>query len=261
MDKFWNIIRGNISNADVVLEVLDARNPPETRNRKLELIVQDESKFLILVLNKADLVPNDVVKQWNALLNKEFPSFYTSSTIKAQSGLNLLKKIINKRFFEREVLLLIVGYPNVGKSSLINAMFKGRKSVSVSPEAGHTRGVQYLKFSDILYIMDTPGVIPFMEQDEISLALKNALRVEQVKDILGVVERILELTPAETLREIYSIGPFTDAEDFLALVGRVQGKLKKDGIPDLDQVGKIVARDWQRNKIPYFVPPPTRNQA
>ena len=94
------------------------------------------------------------------------------------------------------------------------------------------------------------------ETDEKTLALKNAIRVEHVKDIISVVEKILEMVPSKTLQKIYSIQEFSNAEEFLELVGRAQGKLKKDGIPDLEQVGKIVVRNWQRNKIPYFVPPP-----
>ncbi|MHA1314512.1 MAG: GTPase [Candidatus Helarchaeota archaeon] len=256
MDKFWNVIYRNIRESNVILEVLDARNPLGTRHQDLEEYIKRQSKTLILILNKSDLVPVDVLKQWKAYLESEFPTIFMSATRNARKNWDLLKRTIKKSCTDDEIYLLVIGYPNVGKSSLINCLFRGKKSVQVSPEAGHTRGKQYLRLSAKFWVIDTPGVIHYDEDDEVNLALKNAMRVENVKDILGVVERILELVPSETLRKIYSIDQFSDAEEFLELVGRAQGKLKKSGIPDIEQVGKIVVRDWQRNKIPYYMRPP-----
>ena len=108
MDKFWRLLYKNIDGAQVILEILDARNPIETRCTEIEEYIRNKDKILVLILNKADLVPQNIIKRWHVLLNKEFPTIYLSTKSKNPLGLKLLKEIINRRCPDERIMMLIV---------------------------------------------------------------------------------------------------------------------------------------------------------
>ena len=103
-------------------------------------------------------------------------------------------------------------------------------------------------------LIDSPGVIPFEEEDEVELALKNALRVEKIDDLELVATRIFELVGADKILNHYEI-ECTGVEDFLEKFARKRGKLLKGNKPNTDEAAKIFIREFQRSKIPYFVEP------
>ncbi|NHI92452.1 MAG: hypothetical protein EAX96_08105 [Candidatus Lokiarchaeota archaeon] len=253
MEKFWDIIYDNIRFADVIVEVLDARNPMGTRNKKVENYIQNQQKKLILILNKADLVPIPIIKKWRDLLKIEFDVFYLIGTKKYSESMNLFKKHLFKISRNHEIKILILGYPNVGKSSIINSL-RMKEITRTSPEAGYTRGKQYVRLSDRILLIDSPGVIPIEEEDEISLALKNAIRVEKIQDLELVSSKIIDLVGKDKISKFYYI-EFSDINEFLEKFARKRGKLLKGNEPNTEEAARIFIRSFQRNKIPYFIEP------
>ena len=253
MDKFFEIIYRNIKVSDVILEVLDARDPSGTRNKKVENFILENNKILILVISKADLVPRTVLLKWVSTFQKEFPTIYTAQSRKFGISLKILKKEIKNRCRKPDIKVLIIGYPNVGKSTIINNL-KGKPSVGTSPEAGFTRGKQYIRISDDILLIDTPGIIPYDESDEVNLVLKNALRVEKVEDPYFVIAEMVNRVDKKIVETTYGI-EFSDVDELLEKFARKRGKLLPGNKPNIDEAARIIIRDWQRGKIPYYFLP------
>ncbi|MHA1785626.1 MAG: GTPase [Candidatus Helarchaeota archaeon] len=253
MEKFWDVIYQNIRLADIIIEVLDARNPMGTRNRHVENYAIKLNKKLILVLNKADLVPKSVIMKWKEKLKSDFKVFYLIGTKKYSESMQIFKKYLYKIAKNKDVKILILGYPNVGKSSIINSL-KMKDSVQTSPEAGHTRGKQFIRLKGNIMLIDSPGVYPVADDDEVELALKNARRVEKISDLELVVSKIMDLVGSKKISHLYEID-FLNVTDFLEKFARKTGKLLKGNKPNIEEAARIFIRDFQRNKIPYYVDP------
>ena len=125
----WRRVRNILEMSDLVLEVIDARDPMETRNRKLEDLLGKLGKPLVIVINKADLIPLEVLKEWKEYLEREYPTVFIS----AKNRLGTRKLIVSiKKYAPRlPVRVSVVGYPNVGKSTIINYL-KGRHVAETS---------------------------------------------------------------------------------------------------------------------------------
>lgn len=130
-----------------------------------------------------------------------------------------------------------------------------KKIVGVSPDAGFTKGKQYIKLAENILLVDTPGIIPLNDADEVDLVLKDAIRVEKVKDPYFVVNELLKRIDNKILIDTYGFN-FTDLDDFLEKFARKHGKLLRGNEPNVDESAKMVIRDWQRGKIRYYFLPP-----
>lgn len=255
MSRQWYIVKEVIEDADIILEVLDARDPEGTRNKQIErLILAEKNAKLILVLNKIDLVPKDVVDKWQTHLSNVYPTIKISATYGFERSLRFLRKQIEQFASKYPVTVGIVGYSNVGKSTIINGL-KGSKIVGVSPQAGYTRGKQYINLGKNIRLIDSPGIIPF-EGNEVELALKAAITPEKIQNVDAVVMEIINRVGIERLSQIYKI-EITTQDGFLAQLARRRGKLLPRGEPDLYEAAKIVIRDWQRGNVGFYSLPPS----
>src|SRR3989344_7861313 len=155
MASFQAIVEKVIRQADVLLLVLDARMVEETRQIELEEQVQSLAKPLIYVCTKCDLVDQKTSEEYKKKLK---PCIFVSST--KYYGITMLKELIHKlgKDIDGDIRVGVLGYPNVGKSSLINAL-KGKQSAKVSKHSGHTRGVQRIRVDERIMILDTPGIL------------------------------------------------------------------------------------------------------
>ncbi|PIN85369.1 MAG: hypothetical protein COV47_02410 [Candidatus Diapherotrites archaeon CG11_big_fil_rev_8_21_14_0_20_37_9] len=242
---YWHKVNELMREADIIIQVLDARFPVKTRIESIDEFAEIKGKKLLYVLNKSDLVS----KRFSEKAKKGLPNAVFVSA-KKRMGKIKLKEAIGKLAGNNEVKIAIVGYPNTGKSSIIN-MLKGRKSARTSPTAGFTRGKQLIRISHKVMLIDSPGVMPFNEKDESTMVLLNAKNSEQIKDVEGVAlelaKMLLENNPKK-LVETYGIEA-KDEEEFLEKLAVKRNKLKKGGIPDVNQVAAILIKDFQTGKI------------
>ncbi|KAH7922290.1 P-loop containing nucleoside triphosphate hydrolase protein [Leucogyrophana mollusca] len=264
-----------IDESDIVILVLDARDPEGCRSRLVEEEVrrrESEGKKLVFVLNKIDLVPRENAQQWLRHLRHSTPTLpFRSASSNQRSNLSsstapgllrLLKAY--KPSSAQSVTVGVVGFPNVGKSSLINSL-KRSKVCAVAAQPGHTKDLQSIQLERGIKIVDSPGVV-FDEDEDIndgpsrakgSILLRNVVKVEDVEDPIAVVEEILSRTEQQTMQKIYNLPQFQSTLEFLTMLALSSGRLLKGGTPDILSAARHVLMDWNHQKIPYFSIPPT----
>ncbi|XP_009612778.1 guanine nucleotide-binding protein-like NSN1 [Nicotiana tomentosiformis] len=280
-----------IEASDVILEVLDARDPLGTRCLDMEKMVMRSGpeKHLVLLLNKIDLVPREAAEKWLKYLREELPTvafkcstqeqksnlgwkssskagkitnlLQTSDCLGAETLIKLLKNYSRSHEIKKSITVGIIGLPNVGKSSLINSL-KRSHVVNVGATPGLTRSMQEVQLDKNVKLLDCPGIVMLRSssQNDAAIALRNCKRIEKLDDPVGPVKEILKLCPARMLVSIYKVPSFESVDDFLQKVATVRGKLKKGGIVDIDAAARIVLHGWNEGKIPYYTMPPSRNE-
>ncbi len=237
MKPFWPAVNKVIKYSNIIIEVLDARFPELTRNVEIEDKIK--RKKLILVLNKCDLVDKKEVEAYA----KKNDAIFVSAT--KRLGTTMLKKRIIA-LSKGRTTVGVLGYPNTGKSSLINAL-AGRKAAKTSPQSGYTKGRQLIKMSPNIYLFDTPGVLPYKEKDELKHSLTATKDFTKVKDPDLVAYELVKLKRS-TIKKFYKLKS-SDPEELLEELGQKLGKLKKGGEVNIDATARILLRDWQRGKI------------
>ncbi|KAJ8916264.1 hypothetical protein NQ315_016404 [Exocentrus adspersus] len=259
--RIWNELYKVIDSSDVLLQVLDARDPMGTRSPYLEKFLQTEKphKHLIFILNKVDLVPTWVTQRWVAILSKEYPTvaFHASITHPFGKGslINLLRQFAKLHIDKKQISVGFIGYPNVGKSSIINTL-RSKKVCKVAPIAGETKVWQYITLMKRIYLIDCPGVVYPSAETDTEKVLKGVVRVELVNNPEDYIEPVLERVKPEYIKKTYKIEEWKDHVDFLEKMAHRSGKLLKKGEPDITSVAKMVLNDWQRGKLPFYCCPP-----
>ncbi len=243
MANFWRIVNLVIRDADVILLVLDARLVEQTRNSEIEANVNKTGKPLIYVLTKCDLVEKEDAEKWKKVLK---PCVFISS--KDYLGVNLLKEriFIEAKNSKDGIKVGVLGYPNVGKSSLINAL-KGKSSAIVSSNSGQTRGVMKVRSRGIIFL-DTPGVIPYMEKDAVKQAITGTIDFNKAKNPDLIVMEIMEQNPGK-IEAFYGVEEKEDMEETIEDIAVKYNLLVKGGNPDIKRAAKKILKDWQTGKI------------
>jgi hypothetical protein len=253
ISDFWKILDNVIYQSDVLLEVADARMPDLTRNKKLENIIQRKRKTFILVLNKSDLITkkmrDDFLK--NSRLRK-----VVFVSCKKRADIIALKKMIfnlsrNKPHWDK-IRVGVVGYPNTGKSSIINSL-TGRSAAKTSPIAGLTRGIQWVRGKSNLMFLDSPGVIPLYEKDEAEQALMSAIDPDKLQDPGMAAMMIIQLfldNNRKNLEKFYGVKVETDDTlEILLEIGKKRNFLWKGGKIDERRTALTIIKDWQRGNL------------
>lgn len=268
MAKAQRMIREQLSLIDVVIELLDARIPISSANPIIAELVGTKPR--VVALNKADLAETGRTAEWL----RHFRSLgLTTVTLDAASGKGA-KELVNKVEQEasdkiarltakgikgRAVRAMILGIPNVGKSSLINRLL-GTATAKTGDRPGVTRGQQWLKVGKNLELLDTPGVLwPKMDDQEVAfkLAVTGAIK-DDIYDMEKVILRLLEILRADysdRLRDRYKLTQEQLPEDttaLLALIGAKRGCLRSGGVVDEEKARRIILTDFRSGKLGQF---------
>ncbi len=247
--KYPELTKKIIENSDIILQILDARFPEETRNKEIEKIIKKKNKKIIYVLNKSDLIEKKIDK-------KIRPCVFTSCTLRR--GIKELRDFIKRKAKEikkeeERINVGIIGYPNTGKSSLINLLI-GKNSAKTASESGFTKGLQKFRLSPGILLIDSPGIIPEKEYSAIKReAITQHTKLggrgySQVKEPEMVVSDLIKEFPG-TFEKFYKIDSNSDSESFIQTLGKRKGFLKKGGEVEEDKTARLILRDWQEGKI------------
>ena len=275
MAKTRRQITEDIKFVDVVIELLDARIPISSQNPEIKQIIKNKKK--IIVLNKSDLADENANKEW---INKFRESGEISVLTDSNTGKGIeevfkqiknimateLEKASNKGRIGKKIRVMIVGIPNVGKSSFINRIAK-RNSAEVANRPGVTRQKQWIRLDNDIELLDTPGVLwPKFESEEVALNLSYVGTIKD--DILEITEIAYCLTKfllenyRENLLERYSLDKKQvdiilnqDQEEnqniyeIMQLIGRKRGAIISGGNVDDEKTSRIILDDFRNGRF------------
>lgn len=197
---------------------------------------------------------------WVRLLSKDYPTLAFHSSITNPFGkgslIQLLRQFSQLHSDRKQISVGLIGYPNVGKSSIINTLRK-KKVATVAPIPGETKVWQYVTLMKRIYLIDCPGIVPPNHNDTPQdILLRGVVRVEMVEQPEQYIPAVLAKVKEHHMQRTYELKGWNDHIHFLELLARKGGRLLKGGEPDVDGVAKMVLTDFMRGKIPWFTPAP-----
>ena len=270
MAKTRRQITEDLKLIDVVIELLDARIPIASRNPDIKEITKNKKK--IILLNKCDMANENANSQWVQKLSQEAPTLLTDSN--SGKGIDKVTKAIDKIMEEEKqrqaargrvnktTRVMILGIPNVGKSSFINRIAK-KSTLEVGNRPGVTRQKQWIRISKDQELLDTPGVLwPKFESNEVALNLaftgtiKDDIieRVEVAYELIKLLKKDYLVNLQERYKisdeEIESINNTANPEyELMLLIGRKRGALVSGGNTDDEKIARIILDDFRNCKI------------
>lgn len=260
MHKAQKEVKEIFHQVDLFIEVLDARIPFSSQNPMIEQIRQD--KPTIKILNKSDLADEEKTLEWQAHFEQESSirtlAFNSQTGDKRQQMLSLIKKMVpEKADTIKSIHALIIGIPNVGKSTLINNI-SGRTIAKTGNEPAVTKQQQRIKLEDNIILIDTPGMLwPNIENPNSGyrLAITGGIKETafELPDIASyAAEYLMEAYP-QNLKQRFQLEelPHTDIE-LLEEIGRKRGCLRSGGMVDLDKVSRLFIMEYRDNQFGHL---------
>lgn len=264
MKKTMDNIRASLKLVDIVGEIIDSRIPISSKNPVIDDVLKDKPR--IMILNKSDMADENETKKWlsyyrkkgygavvvDALHSKGLDKIYS---VAKEMLADKFKKLEEKNLSAKTIRMMIVGIPNVGKSTFINSISK-RKSAKIGDRPSVTKQVQWIKTKNDLELLDTPGVLwPKFEDERIGLhlAFTGAIK-DEIMDIENLAFRFIdELNKRDVniLKNRYNLSE-DSYEDTLYLmdeIGRNRGAILKKNEIDYFKVANLVFDDFRKVKL------------
>ncbi|CCL85520.1 ribosome biogenesis GTPase YlqF [Clostridioides difficile] len=263
MKKTKELVKNNLKLIDVVIELLDARIPFSSKNPDIDRLVGDKPR--VVVLNKSDMADRDKLNQWIEYYKKINIKAIPVDTIKGV-GINKIieecKNVTREKMSslkdkgrkERAIRIMIVGVPNVGKSSLINKL-TGRKSTQTGDKPGVTKGKQWVRLKGNLELLDTPGILwPKFEDQEVALnlAFSRAIK-DEILDTetlaLRLIEKLMKIEP-EKLKARYKLDCLGETPiETMDMIGYKRGFITGKKELDYTRIATTVLNEFRDGKI------------
>ncbi|XP_029539417.1 guanine nucleotide-binding protein-like 3 [Oncorhynchus nerka] len=278
-----------IDASDVIIEVLDARDPLGCRCPQLEeaVLKRGGNKKLLFLLNKIDLVPKENVEKWLQCLQLEFPvvAFKASTQLQDKTVqekkarfatlngvvdqtkgvacygggclLQLLGDFANGTGRGGSVKVGLVGFPNVGKSSLINSL-KGMRACNAGVQRGITRCFQDVHISKNVKMIDSPGIVAAQSNPKAAMALRSLQVEDKQETVLEAVRTLLKQCNKQQVMLQYNVPDFRNSLEFLSFFAKKRGFLQKGGFPNTELAASTFLSDWTGAKLSYHCKAPEK---
>lgn len=312
--ELWRQLWRVIERSDLVVQIVDARNPLLFRSADLEAYVKevDSTKNNLLLVNKSDLLSPEHIRKWRdyfrdnnldavfwsallggsvenvqenknadeereaSVLTEEVSALDVNSDIPYIHDADKLIEYFKKKAFNckpnaDKVVIGMVGYPNVGKSSTINRIY-GQKKTSVSATPGKTKHFQTLVISDEMTLCDCPGlVMPSFGFSGSEMVLNCVLPVDRLSDYYSPVQLLINRVPKKYFEALYSIllpkpadheddDKKPTAHELLTTIAFMKGFMSAGGIPDCSRAARMVLKDVVNGKLKWIAAPPGTSQ-
>jgi len=263
MKKTKESIQNNLKLVDVIFELIDARIPYSSRNPMIDMIVGDKAR--VIILNKSDLADSKVNIIWQDFFNKSSIPSVLIDALKGK-GIDKLISLSNEVTSEKRlayakkgvknlpIRAMIIGIPNVGKSTLINTLTE-RRGAKTGNKPGITKSNQWIKTKGNLELLDTPGILwPKFEDQQVglNLAFTGAIK-DEILDVetlaLRFIEDMIKIYP-ELLIDRYKVNlEDKTALEILDSIGRIRGCIVKGGEIDYTKAGNIILDDFRKGNM------------
>ena len=261
MKKALNEIEEKIKLVDVVIEILDARAPLSSINPEFEKRINNKKK--LIVLSKSDLADPIETKKWEVYFKNSGNSLLVLNLTEPKAeklitqevnklGEEKHKKEISKGMKPQPIKTMIIGVPNVGKSSLINRIAR-RNAAGVQNKPGYTRGEQFIKVNKDFILLDTPGVLPMNYEDKkhaTNLALLGSIKEDILPNdelVANLLKYLSKYYPS-TLENRFSITDLSDPIEVANKVASIRG-LISSGKPDIEKAYFLILKEFKEGKL------------
>ena len=261
MAKTKRQIKENIDLIDIVYEVIDARIPKSSKNKDIDSMIKNKPR--ILIMTKYDLCDEEQTKKWKEYYEKEgykvvLVDLLTKPNLQKvfDETTKLLQELNEKRkakgLKERKARAIILGIPNVGKSTLINRLV-GKKATNVGNKPGITKQLEWIRINNQIELLDTPGILwPRLDNAEIALNLASMTAIkEEILDLeevsIYIINTMLKLYPKQ-IKERYNIDNIEDVVEILDKIGKKIGAIRNHET-DYEKVYTTVLKDLREGYL------------
>ena len=262
MSRALRDVEEKIKIIDVVIELLDARAPLSSINVQLENLIKNKKR--LVVLTKPDLADPKETKKWEEYLLTKYDSLLSLNLTDGNATNQIIKAVNNlgqekwakdkaKGMKPQALKTMIIGIPNVGKSSLINRFAK-RKAAGVQNKPGYTRGEQWIKVSNEFILLDTPGILPMNYENKknaANLALIGSIREEILPntDLVNILLDYLRKNYPSALLERFKIAEISSYEEVIKAICEVRKLLDSNGGYDYARGESLLLKEFKEGKL------------